>query len=80
MLKHIRNGIKYLLVVFFQKLNDAHVILKRYLMGFRERLDIRYITSGSLKSSDDVLGQCHRVKFEVGLKQKVDDIIDAPFA
>jgi hypothetical protein len=49
-------------------------------MGFRERLDIRYITSGSLEGSDNVLRQCHGVKFKVGLKQKVDDIIDAPFA
>lgn len=49
-------------------------------MGFRERLDIRYITSRSLKSSDDVLGQCDGVKLKVGLEQKVDDIVNAPFA
>lgn len=80
MSRYKRNGIKCLFVVLFQKLNDAHIILKRYLMGFRERLNIWYIAPRSLKGSDDVLGQCNRVQFEVRLEQKVDDIINAPFA
>ena len=78
--RHIRDGIKCLFVVLFQKLNDAHVILKRYLMRFRKRLNIWHIAPRSLKGSDDVLGQCDRVQFKVGLEQKVDDIINAPFA
>lgn len=49
-------GVKYLLVVFLQKLNNTHVILERYLLRLRKEVDVGHITPRSLKCSNDVLG------------------------
>jgi hypothetical protein len=73
-------GVKYLLVVFLQKLNDTHVILKRYLLSLRKEVDVGHITTRSLKCSNDVLGQRDRVELEVRLEEKVDDVVSTPFA
>jgi hypothetical protein len=49
-------------------------------MRFWERIKFRHISAACLKGSENVLGERNRIELEIGLKEEVDNIVDAPLS
>ena len=67
-------------IVFLEKTQDSLVVLKGHLLGKREVFKLWHISPARGEGLEDILGQTCRVEPEIGLEEKVDDVVDAPLA